>query len=78
MSGGTNFKEKTVQNILLQFFKDEKIKINAEALSLMTELLNIFVSEAVLRTIKEAKKDHQDQIPIDYFEKILPQLLLDF
>ncbi|XP_052688392.1 centromere protein X-like [Crassostrea angulata] len=78
MSGGTNFKEKTVQNILLQFFKDEKLKINAEALSLMTELLNIFVSEAVLRTIKEAKKDHQDQIPIDYFEKILPQLLLDF
>ncbi|XP_022313480.1 centromere protein X-like [Crassostrea virginica] len=75
---GASFKEKTVQNILMQFFKDEKIKINAEASSLMTELLNIFVSEAVLRTIKEAKKDHQNQIPIDYFEKILPQLLLDF
>ncbi|XP_062569667.1 centromere protein X-like [Saccostrea cucullata] len=78
MSGGANFKERTVQNILLQFFRDDRTKVNAEALNLMTELLNIFVSEAVLRTVNEAKKDHQDQIPLDYFEKILPQLLLDF
>ncbi|XP_048772488.2 centromere protein X-like isoform X2 [Ostrea edulis] len=77
-SGGANFKERTVQNILLHFFREENTKVNAEALSLITELLKIFVSEAVLRTIREGKKDHQDQISLDYFEKILPQLLLDF
>ncbi|XP_048772489.2 centromere protein X-like isoform X3 [Ostrea edulis] len=54
-SGGANFKERTVQNILLHFFREENTKVNAEALSLITELLKIFVSEAVLRTIREGK-----------------------
>ncbi|XP_052819450.1 centromere protein X-like [Mya arenaria] len=73
-----SFKQKTVQHILQQYFKDEKTKVNADALALLTEVISIFVAEAVGRTTKQAKKDGDDELTLEQFEKILPQLLLDF
>ncbi|WAQ96687.1 CENPX-like protein, partial [Mya arenaria] len=70
--------QKTVQHILQQYFKDEKTKVNADALALLTEVISIFVAEAVGRTTKQAKKDGDDELTLEQFEKILPQLLLDF
>ncbi|KAH3863364.1 centromere protein X-like [Dreissena polymorpha] len=72
------FKQKTVQSIMQQYFKDEKTKMNTEALSLLTEVITIFVQEAITRTAKQAKKDGEDEVTLEQFEKILPQLLLDF
>ncbi|XP_069125688.1 centromere protein X-like [Argopecten irradians] len=77
MTEGASFKQRTIQLILQEFFKDEKTKITADAAALIVEVMNIFVSEAGCRAIKEAKIDHSDGVTIEHFEKILPQLLLD-
>ncbi|KAK6187181.1 hypothetical protein SNE40_005262 [Patella caerulea] len=74
---GANFKQKTVQNILQEHFKDDKTKINTDAVKLVTEVSRIFVLEAATRAAIQAKKDMSDEVMIDHFEKILPQLLLD-
>ncbi|XP_060560010.1 centromere protein X-like [Ruditapes philippinarum] len=71
------FKQKTVQQLLQLYFKDDKTKMTAESLALMTEVATIFVAEAVGRTIREAKKDGDVELSLEQFEKILPQLLLD-
>ncbi|XP_046553764.1 centromere protein X-like isoform X2 [Haliotis rubra] len=74
---GATFKQKTVQTILQKNFKDEKTKVNSDALVLVGEVLRVFVAEAASRAASQAKKDASDEVTIDYFEKILPQLMLD-
>ncbi|XP_053391610.1 centromere protein X-like isoform X1 [Mercenaria mercenaria] len=71
------FKQKTVQQILQQYFKDDKTKMTAESLALVTEVATVFVAEAVGRTVRQAKKDGDNELSLEHFEKILPQLLLD-
>ncbi|XP_021364201.1 centromere protein X-like [Mizuhopecten yessoensis] len=77
MTEGASFKQRTIQIILQEFFRDEKTKITTDAAALVVEVMNIFVSEAGFRVLKEAKTDDSDEVTIEHFEKILPQLLLD-
>uniref|UniRef100_A0A665VN11 Centromere protein X n=1 Tax=Echeneis naucrates TaxID=173247 RepID=A0A665VN11_ECHNA len=52
--------------------------VSGDAVLLMAEMLKIFVEEAAARSQKQAKSEDYDQVEIEHFEKILPQLLLDF
>ncbi|KAL8161358.1 hypothetical protein V2J09_012847, partial [Rumex salicifolius] len=51
---------------------------NANALKLSCELLKIFVEEAVQRAAAIAEAEGLTKIEPSHFERILPQLLLDF
>ncbi|XP_038845290.1 centromere protein X isoform X1 [Salvelinus fontinalis] len=87
-SAEITFKNETVSKLLSSFFKEEKTKVGADAVILMAEMLHVFVqgiqtltlccSEAAQRTIKQAEAEDCDRLDIEHFEKILPQLLLDF
>ncbi|XP_029364921.1 centromere protein X [Echeneis naucrates] len=72
------FKKDTVSKLLSSFFKEEKTRVSGDAVLLMAEMLKIFVEEAAARSQKQAKSEDYDQVEIEHFEKILPQLLLDF
>ena len=74
-------KDKTIEEILkLQFSDedDEKFRINNEAVKLMVWLLETFVLEGAERARQQASIEGFSEIDIEHFEKILPQLLLDF
>ncbi|XP_056263014.1 centromere protein X [Pseudoliparis swirei] len=72
------FKKETISKLLLSFFKEDKTRLSGDATLLMTELLKIFVQEAAVRSLKQAESEDCDQVDVEHFEKILPQLLLDF
>ncbi|RVE69581.1 hypothetical protein OJAV_G00079130 [Oryzias javanicus] len=72
------FRKETVHKLLSSFFKEEKTKLSSEASLLMAEMLKVFVKEAAIRSQKQAESEDCDQVDIEHFEKILPQLLLDF
>ncbi|KAM6904639.1 centromere protein X [Xenentodon cancila] len=72
------FKKETVSKLLSIFFKEDKTKLSGDAVLLMAEVLKVFVQEAAVRSQKQAESEDCDQVEIDQFEKILPQLLLDF
>ncbi|XP_042248030.1 centromere protein X [Thunnus albacares] len=72
------FKKDTVHKLLSSFFKEDKTKLSGDAVLLMAEMLKIFVQEAAVRSQKQAESEDCDQVDIEHFEKILPQLLLDF
>ncbi|XP_043855488.1 centromere protein X isoform X3 [Dromiciops gliroides] len=67
-----------VRKLLYLHFKDDRCKVSADALQLMVEMLKIFVLEAAARAIRQAQAEDQDKVDIEQFEKVLPQLLLDF
>uniref|UniRef100_A0A8C2ZUA0 Centromere protein X n=1 Tax=Cyclopterus lumpus TaxID=8103 RepID=A0A8C2ZUA0_CYCLU len=54
------------------------VTVSGDATLLMTELLKIFVQEAAVRSLKQAESEDCDRVDVEHFEKILPQLLLDF
>ncbi|XP_061605062.1 centromere protein X isoform X2 [Phyllopteryx taeniolatus] len=68
----------TVGKLLSSFFKEDKSRLSVEATLLMAEMLKIFVQEAAVRSQKQAESEDCDRVDIEHFEKILPQLLLDF
>ncbi|XP_031723882.1 centromere protein X [Anarrhichthys ocellatus] len=72
------FKKETVSKLLSGFFKEDRTRLSSDAVLLVTELLKIFVQEAAVRSQKQAESEDCDQVDIEHFEKILPQLLLDF
>ncbi|XP_020790959.1 centromere protein X [Boleophthalmus pectinirostris] len=72
------FKKETVNKLLSSFFKEDKTKLSGDAVVLMAEMLKIFVQEAAVRSQKQAEAEDCNQVDIEHFEKILPQLLLDF
>ncbi|XP_036376494.1 centromere protein X [Megalops cyprinoides] len=72
------FKKETVSKLLSLFFKDDKTRASGDAVLLMAEMLKIFVHEAARRAAKQADAEDSDVVDIEHFEKILPQLLLDF
>ncbi|KAF7667964.1 hypothetical protein LDENG_00038490 [Lucifuga dentata] len=72
------FKKDMVSKLLSSFFREDKTKISGDAVLLMAEMLKIFVEEAAVRSLKQAESEDCDQVDIEHFEKILPQLLLDF
>eukprot|EP00466_Bigelowiella_natans_P006172 jgi/Bigna1/145221/aug1.96_g19929 len=53
------------------------IKGSKDGIILATELVNIFVKEAILRSRSVAKGEGED-VGTTHLEAILPQLLLDF
>lgn len=58
--------------------KNRATTANAAALKLSGELLRLFVVEAVQRAAIVAETEGATQIEVTHFERILPQLLLDF
>ncbi|KAK2833417.1 hypothetical protein Q5P01_017306 [Channa striata] len=73
-----SFRKDTVSKLLCSFFKEDKTRLSSDATLLMAEVLKIFVQEAAVRSQKQAESEDCDQVDIEHFEKILPQLLLDF
>ncbi|KAI9108736.1 hypothetical protein K1719_020041 [Acacia pycnantha] len=58
--------------------KKRPIFANANGLKLSSELLRIFVTEAIHRAVAIAEREGTNQIEATHLESILPQLLLDF
>nr|XP_061805733.1 centromere protein X-like [Nerophis lumbriciformis] len=69
------FKKETVGKLLSSFFKEDKTRLSVEATLLMAEMLKVFVQEAAVRSLKQAEREDCDEVDIEHFEKILPQLL---
>ncbi|TWW70042.1 Centromere protein X [Takifugu flavidus] len=65
----------TVSKLLASFFKEDKTRLSGDAATLMAEMLRIFVREAAVRAQKQAEAEDCDQVDIEHFEKILPQLV---
>uniref|UniRef100_A0A8C6PQ11 Centromere protein X n=1 Tax=Nothobranchius furzeri TaxID=105023 RepID=A0A8C6PQ11_NOTFU len=76
-SGQASLKYETVSKLLSSFFKEDKTKLSADAVVLMTEMLKVFVTEAAVRSQKQAESEDCNQVEIEHFEKILPQLVCD-
>ncbi|XP_028843272.1 centromere protein X isoform X2 [Denticeps clupeoides] len=72
------FKKETVSKLLTNFFKENKTKTSGDAVTLMTEMLKVFVEEAARRALEQAASEDCSRVEVDHVEKILPQLLLDF
>ncbi|KAM9843436.1 centromere protein X [Aulostomus maculatus] len=72
------FNRDTISKLLSSFLKEDKTRLSGDAVQLMAEMLKIFVQEAAVRSLKQAESEDCDQVDIEHFEKILPQLLLDF
>ncbi|XP_043924154.1 centromere protein X [Protopterus annectens] len=75
---GANFKKETVSKLMAMYFKDKKTKMSGDAVLAMRELLRVFVTEAAVRAARQAQSENSGLVDIDHFEKILPQLMLDF
>ncbi|KAF5743711.1 centromere protein X isoform X1 [Tripterygium wilfordii] len=58
--------------------KNRPTSANAKALKLSCELLRVFLAEAVQRAATVAEVEGANKIEVTHFERILPQLLLDF
>ncbi|CAL1390555.1 unnamed protein product [Linum trigynum] len=58
--------------------KNRPTSANSNALKLSAELIRIFISEAVQRAAAIAEAEGESKIEATHFERILPQLLLDF
>ncbi|KAG8006946.1 Centromere protein X, partial [Nibea albiflora] len=69
------FKKDTVSKLLSGFFKEDKTRLGGDAVLLMAEMLRVFVQEAAVRSQKQAESEDCDQVDIEHFEKILPQLV---
>ncbi|XP_060748191.1 centromere protein X isoform X1 [Tachysurus vachellii] len=68
------FKKETVSKLLMLFFKDGKSKVSNDSVSLMAEMLRIFVIEATRRAIKHAENEDCVGVDLEHVERILPQL----
>uniref|UniRef100_A0A3P8VW99 Centromere protein X n=1 Tax=Cynoglossus semilaevis TaxID=244447 RepID=A0A3P8VW99_CYNSE len=70
------FPQETVGKVLSRSFREEKTKREfGDATLLMAEMLKVFVREAAVRSQKQAESENCDQVEIEHFEKILPQLV---
>ncbi|EOY22302.1 Centromere protein X - like 1 [Theobroma cacao] len=58
--------------------KNRPTSTNADSLKLSSELLRIFITEAVQRAATIAEAEGGTEIEATHVERILPQLLLDF
>ncbi|GAB4860579.1 FANCM-MHF complex subunit Mhf2 [Ancistrocladus abbreviatus] len=58
--------------------KSRLTSANANALKLSSELLRVFVTEAIQRAATIADAEGLTRIEATHLERILPQLLLDF
>ncbi|XP_067403231.1 centromere protein X isoform X2 [Emydura macquarii macquarii] len=72
----SGFRKETVNKILHLHFKDDKTRVNSDALLLMAEMLKVFVREAAARGARQAQGEDLDRVDIEHVEKVLPQLAL--
>ncbi|KAK5856249.1 hypothetical protein PBY51_007857 [Eleginops maclovinus] len=72
------FKKDTVGKLLSSFFKEDKTRLSGNSSLLIAEMLKVFVREAAVRSQTQAESEDCDKVDIEHFEKILPQLLMDF
>ncbi|XP_038632311.1 centromere protein X isoform X2 [Scyliorhinus canicula] len=77
-SPSTFLHKELVSKLLYFYFKDQKTKVSSDAVTIMCEMLKIFVIEAAARTARQASNEDSTTGDIEHFEKVLPQLLLDF
>uniref|UniRef100_UPI00358FD8BF centromere protein X isoform X1 n=1 Tax=Myxine glutinosa TaxID=7769 RepID=UPI00358FD8BF len=73
---GAKFKNATISKLMMIHFQDDKIRVGADVLSLMGELLQLFVMEAATRAAKQAEADGEQTVDVLHCEKVLPQLAL--
>ncbi|XP_035198153.1 centromere protein X [Oxyura jamaicensis] len=74
----SGFRKDTVDRLLRLHFRDDKTRVNGDALRLTAELLKVFVREAAARAARQAQAEDVEKVNIEHVEKVLPQLLLDF
>nr|XP_045232384.1 centromere protein X isoform X1 [Macaca fascicularis] len=67
--------QELVSRLLHLHFKDDKTKVSGDALQLMAELLKIFVVEAAVRGVRQARAEDTLRVDVDQLEKVLPQLV---
>lgn len=72
------FKEETLKLILTNHFKEEKTRLTSDAVSMLKNLMELFVDEAIQRACRQAELESSGKVDIEHLEKILPQLLMDF
>jgi stress-induced morphogen len=72
------FAKETVDQISKLEFTNEKTKYSNDALTMTTEMMRIYVLEAAHRAAAQAKSEGSQVVELEQFEKVLPQLLLDF
>ncbi|XP_062387541.1 centromere protein X isoform X2 [Sardina pilchardus] len=72
------FKKETINKLLTKSFKDSKTKVSGDAVLLMCDILKVFVEEASRRALKQSTAEDSEKVDVEHFEKVLPQLLLDF
>lgn len=72
------FKTETVLQLLKMNFKDKKTRISNDAAKLSSDFLYLFILEGAYRAATQAKAEGAAEVDVQHFEKILPNLLLDF
>lgn len=56
----------------------KRAKMSIEAVKLTSEVIKIYIVEALSRAGEQAKREDASEVTLEHFEKILPQFLLDF
>uniref|UniRef100_A0A8B9SID8 Centromere protein X n=1 Tax=Anas platyrhynchos TaxID=8839 RepID=A0A8B9SID8_ANAPL len=65
----------TVERLLRLHFRDDRTRVNGDALRLTAELLKVFVREAAARAARQAQAEDVENVNIEHVEKVLPQLV---
>lgn len=72
-------KTELISKLLKHFLPDDKAsRLSSDMIKLFTELIFLFVHQALTRTIQQASVEGTVQVDVQHLEKILLQLLLDF
>ncbi|CAF0830914.1 unnamed protein product [Rotaria sp. Silwood1] len=75
----TGIHRKLITKLLKHFLPEDKSsRLSSEMVKYFTELIFIFIHQALTRTIQQASTEGTIHVDIQHFEKILMQLLLDF
>ncbi|KAM4692390.1 centromere protein X [Rhinophrynus dorsalis] len=72
------FRKGLVSKLLHLHLGEDRMRVSADALLLLAEMLNVFTREAAARAARQAETEEVPVVEIEHVEKILPQLLLDF
>ncbi|XP_053150467.1 centromere protein X isoform X2 [Hemicordylus capensis] len=75
MSGSAQQTLETVNKLLQLHFKDDKTRVNSDALLLVAEMLKVFVREAAARGVRQAQAEDLTRVEVEHVEKVLPQLV---
>ncbi|KAJ3070439.1 hypothetical protein HDU98_006562 [Podochytrium sp. JEL0797] len=78
-----SFNADTIHAIMKQATNNPDLKLTKDALPVSCELLTVFTTELVMRSLQQAiqrEKNSGKEVVLDVaaLERILPQLLLDF